>query len=59
MFVVDDAAVATAVGTLAIIAALAKCTGDVVEMCRKIKPQKSSVPVTANGAPLPVKGNSR
>ena len=59
MFVVDDAAIATVVGTLTIVAALAKCTGDVVEAYRKIKPQKSSVPATANGAPLPVKGNSR
>ena len=51
--------VAKVVAVLAAIGALAKCTGDVVEMCRKVKPQKSPAPATANGAPMPVKGKSR
>ena len=59
MFGIDDATVATVVGTLAIIGALAKCTGNVVEAYRKIDPPKRPEPATANGAPLPVRENSR
>jgi|GEM_PF-3542192 len=59
MFVLDDATVATVVGTLAIVGALAKCAGNIGEACRKVFPPKRPEPATANGAPLPPKGNSR
>ena len=49
----------TIVGALLITAALVKCVGDVAEACRKIDPPKRLEPATANGAPLPPKGNSR
>jgi len=38
---------------------LAKCAGNIGEACRKVFPPKRPEPATANGAPLPPKGNSR
>ena len=56
---IDDATVATVVGALAIVGALVKCTGNVVEACRKVFPSKRPEPATANGAPLPIKEKTR